>query len=137
MVGIPSCLPKYITVEVKSHDGDNNVRGMVVDALDQDVPENIKQEYVSKYYEASENGARTELPAVVKTEDKNYIVVPVKKLATQTQSVSPSEAKQLNIEEELQRLQAEIDPDLKTNNGEPVSEFLRDLLYKISLKNKG
>ena len=136
MVGIPNRIPKYITVGFRSSPEHEFSQGIVVDAFDSDVPEDIRQEYIAKYHEVAENGGQKDLSAVIKTSEGEYILKPVIQLTTLTQHAGPREVKQMSVEEELHKLYNSLDPDVKNANGESVAESIRNLLYSISLKNK-
>jgi len=136
MIGIPNRIPKYITVGFRSSHEHEFSQGIVVDAFDPDVPENIRQEYIAKYYEVAENGGQKDLSAVIKTAEGEYILKPVIQLTTLTQAAGPKEVKQMSVEEELHKLYNSLDPDIKNSEGESVAESVRKLLYNISLKNR-
>ena len=136
MVGIPNRIPKYITVGFRSSADQEFSQGIVVDAFDSDVPENIKQEYIAKYHEVANNGGQKDLSAVVKTSEGEYILIPVISLTTLMQAAGPKEAKQLSVEEELHKLYNSLNPEIVDSNGDSVAESIRKLLYGISLKNR-
>ena len=132
MVGIPNNLPKFLKV-VYPH-GDCQGNGVIIDAGDSEVSEELRRSYLEQYELASSKQSPIDLPVMLKCDSGECLIVKIKDISTLSMTaVEPDTS--LDVASELQKIYASVDLNATTKDGEPVGELLRELLFKISNKN--